>query len=298
MKKQFAVVVTIVLLVSAFAGLGTKNACASDASGDSGIEIVTFSTDKDIYSAKEEMTVFLSVYSSENISNALIEVSGVKSSKGVTYVTYSNALNLTAGDTTIQFTKKLPSCSRCAGISEGTYEISASVTHGDEVVRATHSIAITSQADKIITVDIAIDEAHRLISSESDDIILLDVRSQEAFDAAHIEGALSVPISELGNRTEELQTNKKVIVYSANGSESAIACDILINNGSGRVYNMLGGLNAWNASGYAVVPTAPSSSEVPNTNETSSSEVPGFETVLALAALLFVTYRIRRRYVG
>ena len=295
MKKQFAVVVTIILLVSAFAGLGIQNACASATSDDRGIEIVAFSTDKDIYSAKEEMKVFLSVYSPENISNALIKVSGVKSSKGVTYVTYSNALNLTAGETSVTFTKKLPSCSRCAGISQGTYKIDASVTYGDEVVTATHSIAITSTPDQTISVNIAVDEVNRLIESESDDILVVDIRTQGEYDAGHIEGALSVPISELGNRTEELQTTKKVIVYSANGSESTIACDILINNGSGRVYNVLGGLNAWNASGYAVVPTAPSSSEVPNTNETSNPEVPGFEAVLALAALLVVAYRVRRR---
>jgi rhodanese-related sulfurtransferase len=296
MTKQFAVVVTMLVLVSAFAGLGIQNACAADASGDSGIEIVAFSTDKDVYSAKEEMTVFLSAYSPENISNALIKVSGVNSSKGVTYVTYSNALNLTAGETTIQFTKKLPSCSRCAGISQGTYVIDASVTYGDEVVTAKHSIAITSQADQAISVNIAVDEAHRVIASEPEtELLVVDVRTREEYDAGHIEGALSVPISELNNRTEEFNTSTKIIVYSANGTNSTVVCDILIKNGSARVYNVVGGLEAWNESGYAVVPTAPSSSEVPNTNATSNPMAPGFEAVLALVAVLFVAYRVRRR---
>jgi rhodanese-related sulfurtransferase len=296
MTKQFAVVVTMLVLVSAFAGLGIQNACASDASGDSGVEIVAFSTDKDVYSAKDEMTVFLSVYSPENVSNTLIKVSGVKSTKGVVYVSYSSPLNLTVGENNVTFTKKLPSCSRCAGISQGTYVIDASVTYGDEVVTAKHSIAITSTPDQTIPVDIAVDEAHRLIVSEPEtELLVVDVRTWGEYNAAHIKGALSVPISELGNRTEELQTTKKVIVYSANGSESTIACDILIKNGSERVYNVLGGLNAWNASGYAVVPTAPSSSEAPDSNASSNPEAPGFDVALVIAALLAVAYRVRRR---
>lgn len=74
-KKQFAMIVTVVLLLSTFAGGGMQNAFAStppSASADDGMKIVTFSTAKDVYTAREEMEIFLSVYSPENISNALI----------------------------------------------------------------------------------------------------------------------------------------------------------------------------------------------------------------------------------
>jgi len=296
-KKRLFVVLTVVVLLSAFAGAGIQNAFAStpSASGDDGIKIVSFSTDKDVYSAKEEMDVFLSVYSPEDISDVLIKVSGVKSRKGVYYVSYSSEQNLTAGENNVSFNKTLPSCSKCAGISQGTYVIDASVTHDDEVVTATHSIAITSKPNTIITVDIGVEEAKRMIDSESEDYILLDVRTEEVYDPAHIPGALSIPLSELSNRTEELNTSKKIVVYSVNGSNSTIACDILIKNGSKRVYNVLGGINAWNESGYAVVSTAQSNSDLPGFNATSILEVPGFEAAFAIAALLVVAYRVRRR---
>lgn len=296
-KRLLLVVLTVIVLLSAFASAGMQNAFAStpSASADDGIKIVSFSTDKDVYSAKEEMAVFLSVYSPENISDVLIKVSGVKSKKGVYYVSYSSDHNLTAGETNITFTKKLPSCSSCAGITQGTYVIDASVTYDDEVVTATHSIAITSKPDQTISVNIGVEEAKRLIDSESDDIILLDVRSKEEYDAGHIEGALSVPISELSNKTEEVNTSEKIVVYSANGSNSTIACDIIIKNGSERVYNVFGGLNAWNESGYAVVSTAQSNSDLPGSNATSILEEPGFGATLAIAALLVVAYRVRRR---
>ncbi len=204
-KKRLLVVLTVVVLLSAFAGAGMQNAFASAPSGDNGIKIVTFSTDKDVYTEKEEMTIFLSVYSPEDISDVSIKVSGVKSKKGVYYVSYSSEQNLTAGDNNVSFNKTLPSCSSCAGISQGTYVIDASVTYDDEVVTATHSIAITSKSDQIITVNIGVEEAKRLIDSE--DLIVLDVRTEEDYDPAHIPGALSIPLSELSNRTEELTTS-------------------------------------------------------------------------------------------
>ena len=43
--------------------------------------------------------------------------------------------------------------------------------------------------------------------------VLVDVRSKEAFDARHAQGALSVPLSDLGSRAGELPKNKLVITY-------------------------------------------------------------------------------------
>ncbi|MDI6811534.1 MAG: rhodanese-like domain-containing protein [archaeon] len=275
---------TVVVLLSAFAGAGMQTACAStpSASAHNGIKIVSFSTDKDVYSANEAMTVFLSVYSPENISKVLVRVLGVRSNKGVDYVNFVSETDLTVGENKITFTKRLPSCSRCAGIDQGTYFINLSVAYGDEVVEATHSIAITSQPNQIISVDIVVSEAKRMIDSKSEDLIFLDVRTKEEFDSAHIEGAFLIPISELSNRTEELNKSNKIVVYSVDGSNSTTACELLIEKGFERVYNVLGGLNAWNESGYPLVPT-------------TTPEQPGFEAVLALVALLVVAYRARRK---
>ncbi len=283
-RKQFTILVTVVVLVSAFVGAGMQSACAAtpSASANNGVEIVSFSTDKDIYSAKENMDVFLSVYSPKNITNAVITVSGVKSTKGVYYVSYSQNHNLTTGTNNISFTKTLPSCSSCAGISQGTYSIEASVTSEGEVVKATHSIAITSQPDQVITVNIDVEEAKRM--SDSEELIILDVRPKEAYDQAHVEGALSIPLSNLSNRTIEFNTSDKIVVFSENGSDSTIACDLLIKNGSKRVYNVLGGIDTWNASNYTLVPT-----------ETSTFSIPGFEAALSIATLCVVAYRIKRR---
>ncbi len=43
--------------------------------------------------------------------------------------------------------------------------------------------------------------------------VLVDVRAKEAYDASHAQGAISLPLSELGSRAGELPKDKLVITY-------------------------------------------------------------------------------------
>jgi rhodanese-related sulfurtransferase len=45
------------------------------------------------------------------------------------------------------------------------------------------------------------------------DVILVDVRPSEEFDAGHIEGARSIPIDELQDRLAELPTDREIVAY-------------------------------------------------------------------------------------
>ncbi len=47
----------------------------------------------------------------------------------------------------------------------------------------------------------------------SGDVVLVDVRPSEEFDAGHIEGAKSVPLAELEERLAELPTDREVVAY-------------------------------------------------------------------------------------
>ena len=275
-KLCMAMVAVIVLLFS-FASL--QVAFAAQPEADDEIKIVSLSTDKDVYQEKEEMDIFLSVYAPEDITDVVIGISGVKSKKGVYSVSLSEKRDLKAGENEMTFTKKLPSCSRCVGIGLGTYAINASVVHGDEVVTAIHSIVLTSPGKKAY-VNVTIDEAKRRI--ETDDFLLLDLRTAGEYNSAHIAGALIIPFSELSNASEELNKSKKIMLYCGNGSNSSIASKILIENGFDKVYNVLGGISAWNESGYALA-------------SVTTTEQPGFEAVLALAGLFAAVFWIRRR---
>jgi predicted sulfurtransferase len=43
--------------------------------------------------------------------------------------------------------------------------------------------------------------------------VLVDVRPKESYDASHAQGAISLPLSDLGSRAGELPKDKLVIAY-------------------------------------------------------------------------------------
>ncbi|TCK65226.1 rhodanese-related sulfurtransferase [Winogradskyella wandonensis] len=62
--------------------------------------------------------------------------------------------------------------------------------------------------------------------------VILDVRTQNEYDANHIDNAIHIPVSELKRRIEEIKTlNKPVIAHCASGIRSAQAVQILKANG-------------------------------------------------------------------
>ena len=58
---------------------------------------------------------------------------------------------------------------------------------------------------------ISVDEARQALAAGK--AVLVDVRAKEALEARHAQGALSVPLSDLGSRAGELPKNKLVITY-------------------------------------------------------------------------------------
>jgi len=274
-NKIFCVVVAAIVMFSAFASAGMQSAFAfSPAAGDA-IKIVSLSTNKEVYHLSENMEIVLSVYSPENVSNVLIKVSGLQGRHGSDLVSFSRDANLSAGENKVFFPYKIPSCG-CA-VSYGDYFINVSVVNDGEVVNAAHSIVLTSRG-QITYVNITGEEAKRMIDME--DVSLLDVRTEEEYNSGHISGATLIPVAELGNRTEELNKSKKIVVYCRTDNRSATASDILIEHGFEKVYKVLGGINAWEENKYPVTTT-------------STPEQPGFEAVLTIAGLLVVTFWIR-----
>jgi 3-mercaptopyruvate sulfurtransferase SseA len=57
---------------------------------------------------------------------------------------------------------------------------------------------------------IAVDELKKLM--DADKVVVLDVRSAEAYREAHIAGSLSVPLADLDKHVEKLKAEKRPIV--------------------------------------------------------------------------------------
>ncbi len=75
--------------------------------------------------------------------------------------------------------------------------------------------------------------------------LLLDVRSQDEFEAGHIEKAVNIPIDEIRNRLPEIPLNKNIYIYCEAGLRGYLAQRILKQNGFNRVLNLSGGYFLW-----------------------------------------------------
>lgn len=92
---------------------------------------------------------------------------------------------------------------------------------------------------------IAASEALRIME-ETDGYILLDVRTQEEFEQAHIKGAILLPDTEIKDKAEEQLKDKNalILVYCRSGRRSAQASQQLADMGYTKV-NDFGGIIDW-----------------------------------------------------
>ena len=81
----------------------------------------------------------------------------------------------------------------------------------------------------------------------ADAFVLLDVRQPEEYEAEHLPGAKLIPLAELGARLPELDPEKPAIVYCAIGGRSRVASQVLAGKGFKEVFNLSGGIKAWNS---------------------------------------------------
>lgn len=93
---------------------------------------------------------------------------------------------------------------------------------------------------------ITAEEAKKRMES-GDDIIILDVRTEEEYLEGHIPGAVLLPNGEIveGELQEELpDTDQEILVYCRSGNRSAQAAKKLTEAGYTNVYDF-GGINDW-----------------------------------------------------
>jgi hydroxyacylglutathione hydrolase len=88
--------------------------------------------------------------------------------------------------------------------------------------------------------------------------VAIDVRTRAEWTAAHIPGAVHVPLAELPQRIAALSAGKPVIVYCQGGTRSAIASSLLHARTTRGVANLTGGFSEWRAAGEPVVSEAES----------------------------------------
>ena len=80
------------------------------------------------------------------------------------------------------------------------------------------------------------------------------MRTPEEYETGYIEGAVNICVTcDAQELLVNLNPDDEILLYCRTGIRSATAARILNENGYQKVYNMLGGITAWNNAGYTVV---------------------------------------------
>jgi adenylyltransferase/sulfurtransferase len=100
----------------------------------------------------------------------------------------------------------------------------------------------SSKKNELNSEDISAEEFAAMKNTH--EYLLLDVREPYEFQIANI-GGVSIPLSELANRLQEIPQDKEIILLCKEGARSRHGLEILKQHGFTHLRNLKGGINAW-----------------------------------------------------
>ena len=88
-----------------------------------------------------------------------------------------------------------------------------------------------------------------------DDALIIDVRESNEYSTGHIINSVHIPLSSLKSRVKELEKHKtqKVILACRSGHRSSQACATLKKEGFEQVFNLSGGVMAWESANLPLI---------------------------------------------
>ena len=79
----------------------------------------------------------------------------------------------------------------------------------------------------------------------NEDFMLLDVRNIQEVLFSKINGSIHIPMNEIMDRINELDSNREIIIQCKSGKRSARVCEYLMTQNFKNVKNLTGGIIAW-----------------------------------------------------
>ncbi|HEX9777421.1 MAG TPA: rhodanese-like domain-containing protein [Geopsychrobacteraceae bacterium] len=111
-------------------------------------------------------------------------------------------------------------------------------------------------AQAAVAQDISAAQARDMLEKDTQ-VYLLDVRTFEEYSQVRLEGAALIPIDQLLRRIAEVPRDRPILVYCAVGSRSTQVGNYLAKSGYGPVYNLSGGIWAWQLRKFPVLEGGP-----------------------------------------
>lgn len=94
-------------------------------------------------------------------------------------------------------------------------------------------------------------EAFRRQRDDAAQVLMVDVRQPAEYGSGTIPGATLIPLTELGQRMEELPRERRILTICRSGHRSLIAARRL-NKAGYDVLDVAGGIDAWRRAGLPV----------------------------------------------
>ncbi len=84
------------------------------------------------------------------------------------------------------------------------------------------------------------------------DLSIIDVREPAEYGKGHIDGARNIPVGKLEQHIETLMElkDKPILLVCQTGTRSAPACKTLLKKGFSDIYQLTGGIDAWQDNKY------------------------------------------------
>jgi len=111
-------------------------------------------------------------------------------------------------------------------------------------------LALSGPAWGASVIDLPADQAWRKLQGEP--VYLLDVRTLPEYQQVRLADAHLIPINDFLARESEVPTDRSVLVYCAVGARSQKVAAYLAGKGHTRVFNLRGGISAWQLRGLPV----------------------------------------------
>lgn len=89
-----------------------------------------------------------------------------------------------------------------------------------------------------------------LLKKRLPQVVLVDVREREEWEEGHIEGSKHIYVGHIQAQANRLPRDRIIATTCAVGSRGGLAASILRKMGFKEVYNVIGGMNAWENLGY------------------------------------------------
>jgi rhodanese-related sulfurtransferase len=92
------------------------------------------------------------------------------------------------------------------------------------------------------------DSAKEMLDDKN--VVLIDVRNRDEYNAEHLRGAKNIPLDQLDKRLGKLPRDKDIVVYCEKGGKSIRAIRKLEVAGFSQLHHMHEGLRGWKKADY------------------------------------------------